>query len=150
MCEIITFIEGDGMGPDLWRASVRVFDAAVEKTFGGSKKIVWAEVYAGEKALEITKEWLPKETTDVISEYLISIKGPLTTPVGGGITSLNVALRQKLDLFACVRPVRWFNGTPSPVKNPSTTDMVIFRENTEDIYAGIEFENGSDENKKIK
>ena len=148
---IITFIEGDGIGPDLWRASVRVFDAAVEKTFGGSKKIVWAEVYAGEKALEITKEWLPKETTDVISEYLISIKGPLTTPVGGGIRSLNVALRQIMDLYACVRPVRWINGTPSPVKSPQKMDVVLFRENTEDVYSGVEFESGTDEaNQLIK
>ena len=130
---IITFIEGDGIGPDLWRASVRVFDAAVEKTFKGSKKISWAEVYAGEKALEITKEWLPKETTDVISEYLISIKGPLTTPVGGGIRSLNVSLRQIMDLYACVRPVRWIQGTPSPVRSPQNMDMVIFRENTEAV-----------------
>ena len=142
---IITFIEGDGIGPDLWRASVRVFDAAVEKTFGGSKKIVWAEVYAGEKALEITKEWLPKETTDVISEYLISIKGPLTTPVGGGIRSLNVALRQIMDLYACVRPVRWINGTPSPVKSPEKMDVVLFRENTEDVYSGVEYESGTAE-----
>ena len=148
---IITFIEGDGIVPDLWRASVRVFDAAVEKTFGGSKKIVWAEVYAGEKALEITKEWLPKETTDVISEYLISIKGPLTTPVGGGIRSLNVALRQIMDLYACVRPVRWINGTPSPVKSPQKMDVVLFRENTEDVYSGVEFESGTDEaNQLIK
>jgi isocitrate dehydrogenase len=148
---IITFIEGDGIGPDLWRASVRVFDAAVEKTFGGSKKIVWAEVYAGEKALEITKEWLPKETTDVISEYLISIKGPLTTPVGGGIRSLNVALRQIMDLYACVRPVRWINGTPSPVKSPEKMDVVLFRENTEDVYSGVEYESGTDEaNQLIK
>ena len=148
---IITFIEGDGIGPDLWRASVRVFDAAVEKTFSGSKKIVWAEVYAGEKALEITKEWLPKETTDVISEYLISIKGPLTTPVGGGIRSLNVALRQIMDLYACVRPVRWINGTPSPVKSPQKMDVVLFRENTEDVYSGVEFESGTDEaNQLIK
>ena len=125
-------------------------DSAVEKAYSGSKKIIWKEVLAGEKAYNNTGEWLPQETLDLFNEYLVGIKGPLTTPVGGGITSLNVALRQKLDLFACVRPVRWFNGTPSPVKNPSTTDMVIFRENTEDIYAGIEFENGSDNNKKLK
>ena len=142
---IITFIEGDGIGPDLWAASVRVFDAAVEKAFKGSKKISWAEVYAGEKALDITKEWLPQETTDVISEYLISIKGPLTTPVGGGIRSLNVALRQIMDLYACVRPVRWINGTPSPVKNPEKMDVVLFRENTEDVYSGVEYESGTDE-----
>ncbi len=142
---IVTFIEGDGIGPDLWAASVRVFDAAVEKAFKGSKKISWAEVYAGEKAVEITKEWLPQETTDVISEYLISIKGPLTTPVGGGIRSLNVALRQIMDLYACVRPVRWINGTPSPVKNPEKMDVVLFRENTEDVYSGVEYESGTDE-----
>ena len=148
---IITFIEGDGIGPDLWAASVRVFDAAVEKAFKGSKKISWAEVYAGEKALDITKEWLPQETTDVISEYLISIKGPLTTPVGGGIRSLNVALRQIMDLYACVRPVRWINGTPSPVKNPEKMDVVLFRENTEDVYSGVEYETGTDEaNELIK
>ena len=148
---IITFIEGDGIGPDLWAASVRVFDAAVEKAFKGSKKISWAEVYAGEKALDITKEWLPQETTDVISEYLISIKGPLTTPVGGGIRSLNVALRQIMDLYACARPVRWINGTPSPVKNPEKMDVVLFRENTEDVYSGVEYESGTDEaNELIK
>ena len=148
---IITFIEGDGIGPDLWAASVRVFDAAVEKAFKGSKKISWAESYAGEKALDITKEWLPQETTDVISEYLISIKGPLTTPVGGGIRSLNVALRQIMDLYACVRPVRWINGTPSPVKNPEKMDVVLFRENTEDVYSGVEYESGTDEaNELIK
>ena len=147
---IIPFIEGDGIGVDIWPASKLVLDSAVEKAYSGSKKIIWKEVLAGEKAYNNTGEWLPQETLDIFNEYLVGIKGPLTTPVGGGITSLNVALRQKLDLFACVRPVRWFNGTPSPVKNPSTTDMVIFRENTEDIYAGIEFENGSDDNKKLK
>ena len=147
---IIPFIEGDGIGVDIWPASKLVLDSAVEKAYSGSKKIIWKEVLAGEKAYNNTGEWLPQETLDLFNEYLVGIKGPLTTPVGGGITSLNVALRQKLDLFACVRPVRWFNGTPSPVKNPSTTDMVIFRENTEDIYAGIEFENGSDNNKKLK
>ena len=146
---IITFIEGDGIGPDLWAASVRVFDAAVEKAFSGSKKISWAEVYAGEKAVEKTKEWLPQETTDVISEYLISIKGPLTTPVGGGIRSLNVALRQIMDLYACVRPVRWINGTPSPVKNPEKMDVVLFRENTEDVYSGVEYESGTDEANEV-
>ncbi len=147
---IIPFIEGDGIGVDIWSASKLVFDSAVEKAYKGEKKIFWKEVLAGEKAYNNTGDWLPQETLDIFQEYLVGIKGPLTTPVGGGITSLNVALRQKLDLFACVRPVRWFNGTPSPVKDPSTTDMVIFRENTEDIYAGIEFENGTEENQKIK
>ena len=146
---IVTFIEGDGIGPDLWAASVIVFDASVEKAFSGSKKISWAEVYAGEKAVEITKEWLPQETTDVISEYLISIKGPLTTPVGGGIRSLNVALRQIMDLYACVRPVRWINGTPSPVKSPEKMDVVLFRENTEDVYSGVEYESGTDEANEV-
>ena len=147
---IIPFIEGDGIGIDIWPASKKVIDNAVEKAYKGSKKIEWLEVLAGEKAFNQTGEWLPQETLDSFNKYLVGIKGPLTTPVGGGITSLNVALRQKLDLFACVRPVRWFDGTPSPVKDPSTTDMVIFRENTEDIYAGIEFENGTKENEKIK
>ena len=147
---IIPFIEGDGIGVDLWPASKMVFDAAVEKAYGGDRKIVWKEVLAGEKAFNETGNWLPQETLDYFKEYLVGIKGPLTTPVGGGITSLNVALRQKLDLFACVRPVRWFNGTPSPVKDPSTTNMIIFRENTEDIYAGIEFEKGTQDNDKIK
>ena len=147
---IIPFIEGDGIGIDIWPASKLVLDSAVEKAYSGNKKIIWKEVLAGEKAFNSTGEWLPQETLDTFQEYLVGIKGPLTTPVGGGITSLNVALRQKLDLFACVRPVRWFNGTPSPVKDPSTTNMVIFRENTEDIYAGIEFENGTKENDKVK
>ena len=147
---IIPFIEGDGIGVDIWSASRLVFDAAVQKAYKGEKKIFWKEVLAGEKAYNNTGDWLPQETLDIFQQYLVGIKGPLTTPVGGGITSLNVALRQKLDLFACVRPVRWFNGTPSPVKDPSTTDMVIFRENTEDIYAGIEFENGTGDNQKIK
>ena len=147
---IIPFIEGDGIGIDIWPASKLVFDSAVEKAYGGKKKIEWKEVLAGEKAFHNTGNWLPDETLDAFREYLVGIKVPLTTPVGGGITSLNVALRQKLDLFACVRPVKWFDGTPSPVKNPSTTDMVIFRENTEDIYAGIEFEKGSKENDSIK
>ncbi len=147
---IIPFIEGDGIGIDIWPASKLVFDSAVEKAYGGKKKIEWKEVLAGEKAFDNTGNWLPDETLDAFREYLVGIKGPLTTPVGRGITSLNVALRQKLDLFACVRPVKWFDGTPSPVKNPSTTDMVIFRENTEDIYAGIEFEKGSKENDSIK
>jgi len=147
---IIPFIEGDGICIDIWPASKLVLDSAVEKAYSGNKKIIWKEVLAGEKAFNLTGEWLPQETLDTFQEYLVGIKGPLTTPVGGGITSLNVALRQKLDLFACVRPVRWFNGTPSPVKDPSTTNMVIFRENTEDIYAGIEFENGTKDNDKVK
>ncbi|MGE5480215.1 MAG: NADP-dependent isocitrate dehydrogenase [Chloroflexota bacterium] len=146
---IIPFIEGDGIGRDIWRASVRVFDAAVEKAYAGKRKIHWREVLAGEKAFNQTGEWLPKETLDVIRECLIAIKGPLTTPVGGGIRSLNVALRQLLDLYVCLRPVRWFEGVPSPVKNPSKCDMVIFRENSEDIYAGIEWMAGTDEAKKI-
>ncbi len=147
---IIPFIEGDGIGPDIWAAAVRVFDAAVEKAYGGSRKIVWKEVLAGQKAMDQTGEWLPQATLDAINEYLIAIKGPLTTPVGGGIRSLNVALRQKLDLYACVRPVRWFQGVPSPVKDPGKVDMVIFRENTEDIYAGIEYNNGTPEVEKVK
>ncbi|WP_409276317.1 NADP-dependent isocitrate dehydrogenase [Neobacillus sp. SCS-31] len=146
---VVPFIEGDGTGPDIWAASVRVLDAAVEKAYQGEKKIVWKEVFAGEKAYNQTGEWLPQETLDVINEYLIAIKGPLTTPVGGGIRSLNVALRQELDLFVCLRPVRWFEGVPSPVKRPQDTDMVIFRENTEDIYAGIEYAKGSDEVRKL-
>ena len=146
---IIPFIEGDGIGPDIWAASVRVLDAAVEKAYGGERKIEWKEVLAGEKAFEQTGEWLPQATLDAIEEYLVAIKGPLTTPVGGGIRSLNVALRQKLDLYACVRPVRWFQGVPSPVKDPGKVDMVIFRENTEDIYAGIEYLAGTPEAKKM-
>lgn len=146
---IVPFIEGDGTGPDIWRASVRVVDAAVSKAYGGERKIQWLEVYAGEKANKLMHTWLPDETVAACREYLISIKGPLTTPVGGGIRSLNVALRQLLDLYACVRPVRWFKGVPSPVKNPQKVDMVIFRENTEDIYAGIEFEAGTEDNKKF-
>jgi isocitrate dehydrogenase len=146
---IIPFIEGDGTGPDIWAASYRVLDAAVEKAYKGERKLVWKEVLAGEKAFKQTGEWLPQETLDVINEYLIAIKGPLTTPVGGGIRSLNVALRQELDLFVCLRPVRWFEGVPSPVKRPQDTDMVIFRENTEDIYAGIEYEKGSEAVKKV-
>jgi len=147
---IIPFIEGDGIGADIWAASVRVFDAAVEKAYGGKRKVHWKEVYSGQKAFDKTGEWLPQETLDAIETYLISIKGPLTTPIGGGIRSLNVALRQKLDLFACVRPVRYFNGVPSPVKHPELVDMVIFRENTEDIYAGIEFLNGTEGVEKLK
>ena len=147
---IIPFIEGDGTGPDIWRASVRVLDAAVAKAYGGSRKIHWLEVYAGEKANKLFNTWLPDESVSACREYLVSIKGPLTTPVGGGIRSLNVALRQLLDLYVCLRPVRWFKGVPSPVKAPEKVDMVIFRENTEDIYAGIEFEQGSEENRKFK
>ncbi len=146
---IIPFIEGDGTGPDIWRASVRVMDAAVAKAYNGAKKIVWKEVLAGEKAFNQTNNWLPDETLDAFREYLVGIKGPLTTPVGGGIRSLNVALRQILDLYVCLRPVRWFSGVPSPVKNPGAVDMVIFRENTEDIYAGIEYAAGTEDNAKF-
>jgi isocitrate dehydrogenase len=146
---IIPFIEGDGTGADIWASSVRVLDAAVEKAYGGKKKIIWKEVLAGEKAFNAVKNWLPEETLDVIKECKVAIKGPLTTPVGGGIRSLNVALRQQLDLYACVRPVRWFKGVPSPVKEPGLVDMVLFRENTEDIYAGIEYLAGTDEAKKV-
>ncbi|MCD8796256.1 NADP-dependent isocitrate dehydrogenase [Mammaliicoccus sciuri] len=146
---VIPFIIGDGIGPDIWNAASRVLDAAVEKAYNGEKKIEWKEVLAGQKAFDETGEWLPNETLETIKEYLIAIKGPLTTPIGGGIRSLNVALRQELDLFTCLRPVRWFKGVPSPVKRPEDTDMVIFRENTEDIYAGIEFQEGSDEAKKV-
>ncbi|WP_203361504.1 NADP-dependent isocitrate dehydrogenase [Bacillus sp. REN10] len=146
---IIPFIEGDGIGPDIWAAASRVLDAAVEKAYNGEKKIEWKEVYAGEKAFNKTGEWLPAETLELIREYLIAIKGPLTTPVGGGIRSLNVALRQELDLFVCLRPVRYFDGVPSPIKRPEDTDMVIFRENTEDIYAGIEYAEGSEGVKKL-
>ncbi|MBZ5750180.1 MULTISPECIES: NADP-dependent isocitrate dehydrogenase [Metabacillus] len=146
---VIPFIEGDGIGPDIWASASRVLEAAVEKAYDGEKSIVWKEVLAGEKAFNQTGEWLPKETLDVINEYLIAIKGPLTTPIGGGIRSLNVALRQELDLFTCLRPVRYFQGVPSPVKRPEDTDMVIFRENTEDIYAGIEYAQGSEEVEKL-
>ncbi|MCC6408538.1 MAG: NADP-dependent isocitrate dehydrogenase [Planctomycetes bacterium] len=146
---ILPFIEGDGTGPDIWRSSVRVFDAAVAKAYGGKRSIVWLEVLAGEKAFNKTGNWLPDETLDAFRKYLVGIKGPLTTPVGGGIRSLNVALRQILDLYVCLRPVRWFQGVPSPVKDPAAVDMVIFRENTEDIYAGIEFAEGSDDAKKL-
>ncbi|MEE6449544.1 NADP-dependent isocitrate dehydrogenase [Gottfriedia acidiceleris] len=146
---IIPFIEGDGTGPDIWAASSRVLDAAVEKAYNGNRKIEWKEVLAGEKAFNVTGEWLPQETLNLIEEYMIAIKGPLTTPVGGGIRSLNVALRQELDLFVCLRPVRYFEGVPSPVKRPEDTDMVIFRENTEDIYAGIEYEKGSEAVQKV-
>ena len=147
---IIPFIEGDGIGPDIWKASQMVFDAAVDKAYNGERHIVWKEVLAGEKANSKTGSWLPEETLDTIREYLIAIKGPLTTPVGGGMRSLNVALRQILDLYSCVRPVKWFDGVPSPVKNPNLVDMVIFRENTEDIYAGIEWMHGTDEVEKVK
>ncbi|MBN1523808.1 MAG: NADP-dependent isocitrate dehydrogenase [Spirochaetales bacterium] len=146
---VIPFIEGDGTGPDIWQASVRVFDAAVNTAYQGKKKIDWLEVFAGEKAKDTTGEWLPQKTLDTINEYLVAIKGPLTTPVGGGIRSLNVALRQILDLYVCLRPVKWYTGVPSPVKDPSTTNMVIFRENSEDIYAGIEWMDGTPEAKKI-
>jgi len=149
---IVCFIEGDGTGVDIWRASQPVLEAAVEKAYGGKKKISWMEVYAGDKANEVYGEqiWLPEETLEAIDEYLVAIKGPLTTPVGGGIRSINVALRQRLDLYACVRPVQYFDGVPSPVKQPELVDMVIFRENTEDIYAGIEFEEGSEDVAKFK
>ncbi len=146
---IIPYIEGDGTGPDIWRAAVRVFDAAVAKAYGERRKIQWAEVLAGQKAFDRTGSWLPDETLDAFRKQLVGIKGPLTTPVGGGIRSLNVALRQILDLYVCLRPVRWFQGVPSPVKHPESVDMVIFRENTEDIYAGIEFAEGSAEGKRI-
>ncbi len=146
---IIPFIEGDGTGPDIWRATVRVLDAAVEKAYGGRRQIHWMEVYAGQKAYDHFNNWLPDETVEACREFLVSIKGPLTTPIGGGIRSLNVALRQLLDLYVCLRPVRWFKGVPSPVRNPGEVDMVIFRENTEDIYAGIEFEEGSEDNRRF-
>lgn len=146
---VIPYIEGDGIGPDVWRATEMVLDAAVEKAYGGKKKIHWLEVLAGEKANVQTGSWLPDETLDRCREYLVSIKGPLTTPIGGGIRSLNVALRQILDLYVCLRPVRWFKGVPSPILHPDHVDMVIFRENTEDIYTGIEFEEGSEDNKKF-
>lgn len=149
---IIPFVEGDGTGPDIWAASVRVFDAAVEKAYGSERKLEWMEVYAGEKSLEVygANEWLPQETLTAFRDYLFGIKGPLTTPVGTGIRSINVALRQELDLYACVRPVQYFNGVPSPVKRPEDIDMVIFRENTEDIYAGIEWKAGTDEAEKVR
>ncbi|MBP2112026.1 NADP-dependent isocitrate dehydrogenase [Paenibacillus sp. FSL R7-0204] len=146
---IIPFIEGDGTGRDIWKASKRVLDAAVEKAYGGKKKIAWYEVFAGEKAFNTYGEWLPNDTLEAIREYIVAIKGPLTTPIGGGIRSLNVALRQELDLYVCLRPVRYFDGVPSPVKHPELVDMVIFRENTEDIYAGIEYQEGSAEVKKV-
>ena len=149
---IVCFIEGDGTGPDIWAASQPALDAAVAKAYGGRKRIVWMEVYAGDKANDVYGEivWLPQETLDAIDDYMVALKGPLTTPVGGGIRSINVALRQRLDLYACVRPVRYFSGVPSPVKRPELVDMVIFRENTEDIYAGIEFEDGEEETERFK
>ncbi|WP_205625795.1 NADP-dependent isocitrate dehydrogenase [Flavobacterium sp. KMS] len=147
---IIPFIEGDGIGPDIWKASKLVFDAAIQRAYGGKRKIQWKEVYAGEKAFEKTGNWLPDATIEDIKEFLVAIKGPLTTPVGGGMRSLNVALRQKLDLYACVRPVKWYAGVPSPVKAPEKVDMIIFRENTEDIYAGIEWMAGTPELEKVK
>ncbi len=147
---IIPFVEGDGTGRDIWRASVRVFDAAVQKAYGGKRKIHWMEVYAGEKAFKQFQTWLPDETVQAFTEFLVGIKGPLTTPIGGGIRSLNVALRKLLDLYVCQRPVRYYNGVPSPVKHPEYVDMVIFRENTEDIYTGIEFANGTEDNIKFK
>jgi isocitrate dehydrogenase len=146
---VLPFIEGDGTGPDIWRASVRVFDAAVAKAFGGSKKIAWMEVFAGEKSFTKYNSWLHEETVPAFQEFLVGIKGPLTTPVGGGIRSLNVALRQLLDLYVCLRPVQYFEGVPSPVKRPEKVDMVIFRENTEDIYAGIEYAAGTPEAAKF-
>lgn len=147
---IIPFVEGDGTGRDIWRASVRVFDAAVEKAYGGKRKVHWMEVYAGEKSYKMFQSWLPDETTEAFKEFLVGIKGPLTTPIGGGIRSLNVALRKLLDLYVCQRPVRYYKGVPSPVKYPEYVDMIIFRENTEDIYAGIEFQYGTEDNKKFK
>jgi isocitrate dehydrogenase len=147
---IIPFIEGDGTGRDIWRASVRVFDAAVEKAYKGKRKIRWMEVYAGEKSFKQFNSWLPDETVEAFTEFLVGIKGPLTTPIGGGFRSLNVALRKLLDLYVCLRPIRYFNGVPSPVKHPEHVNMVVFRENTEDIYAGIEFVHGTEENKKFK
>ncbi|MFN8400659.1 MAG: NADP-dependent isocitrate dehydrogenase [Anaerolineales bacterium] len=147
---IIPYVEGDGTGRDIWRASVRVLDAAVEKAYGGTRKIHWMEVYAGEKSFKMFQSWLPEETNEAFREFLVGIKGPLTTPIGGGIRSLNVALRKNLDLYVCQRPVRWYQGVPSPVRHPEYVDMVIFRENTEDIYTGIEFAHGTEENKKFK
>lgn len=147
---IIPFIEGDGIGPDIWKASVRVFDAAVHKAYKGQRSIEWKEIFAGQKAFDQSGEWLPGKTLDMVRKHFVAIKGPLTTPVGGGIRSLNVALRQELDLYACVRPVRWFKGVPSPVKQPHLVNMTIFRENTEDIYAGIEWMNGTEEVEKVK
>lgn len=146
---VICFIEGDGTGPDIWNASKKVFDAAVEKAYNGTKKIEWKEILAGEKAKQKTGSYLPEETIEAIKEHLVAIKGPLTTPIGGGIRSLNVTLRQRLDLFACIRPVRYFNGVPSPVQHPEKLNIIIFRENTEDVYAGIEWEAGTQEAKEM-
>src|SRR5215203_4807503 len=146
---VIPFIEGDGIGPDIWKASVRVFDAAIKKAYGGVKKIEWKEVLAGEKAFNATGSWMPDATMDAFREYIVSIKGPLTTPVGGGIRSLNVALRQELDLYVCLRPVKYFEGVPSPMWQPEKVNMVIFRENTEDIYAGIEYMTGTPQAQKL-
>ncbi len=147
---VIPYVEGDGVGPDIWRASVRVFDAAVEKSYGGRKKVHWLEVLAGEKAFQLKKEWAPDETIEAIREYKVGIKGPLTTPVGGGIRSINVLLRQRLDLYACIRPVKYISGTPSPLRHPEKVDMVVFRENTEDVYAGIEWKEGSAEVMRLR
>ena len=147
---VVPFIRGDGIGPDIWTASQLVFDAAIDKAYGGAKQIAWFEVFAGQSSKDKFDEWLPDDTVAAFREYLVGIKGPLTTPVGGGIRSINVALRQILDLYTCLRPVRWFEGVPSPVKQPELTDMVIFRENTEDIYAGIEFQHGTDDCDKFK
>src|SRR5438067_5771824 len=147
---IIPFVEGDGTGPDIWRASVRVFDAAVERAYQGQRKVAWMEVFAGEKSFKQFQDWLPQETVDAMQEYRVSIKGPLTTPVGGGIRSLNVTLRQVLDLYACIRPVRYFEGVGAPVKEPNKLNIVVFRENTEDVYAGIEWKAGSPEAKKVR
>jgi isocitrate dehydrogenase len=147
---IIPYIEGDGIGPDIWRASVRVFDSAVEKSYGGKRKVHWLEVLAGEKAFHLKGEWVPEETIEAICEYKVGIKGPLTTPVGGGIRSINVLLRQKLDLYACIRPIRYIPGTPSPLKHPEKVDLIVFRENTEDLYAGIEWKQGSTEALRVR
>src|SRR3954453_7381484 len=147
---VIPFIEGDGTGADIWRASVRVFDTAVEKAFGGKRKVAWMEVYAGEKSFKAHGDWLPQETVDAMQEFRVSIKGPLTTPVGGGIPSLNVTLRQVLDLYACIRPVRYFEGVGSPMREPQKLNIVVFRENTEDVYAGIEWKGGSDVAKRVR
>ena len=146
---IIPYIEGDGVGPDIWKASARVFNAAIEKCYGGTRKVEWLEIHAGEKAFQLKGEWAPEETIETIREYRIGIKGPLTTPVGGGIRSINVLIRQRLDLYACIRPVRYFSGTPSPMKHPEKVDMIVFRENTEDVYAGIEWKAGSKEAVRI-
>ena len=146
---IIPFIEGDGTGPDIWKASQRVFDAAVKKVYGGKRSVIWKEVLAGEKAFNLTKNWLPDETLEIIKDHSVAIKGPLSTPVGGGVRSLNVALRRLLDLYACVRPVRYFDGVPGPMKHPEKVDMVVFRENTEDVYSGIEWKSGSEDAKKL-